>query len=179
MAAGAGALRIRRVPGERHRRRQQRHRQDPRGPGLGMAACQRGMSVVFTTAAVLAHGVIEDKDEERLLSLQIQLARLNLLIIEGLGFVPLSRTGAELLFDVFSQRCDRGSILVTTNLPSDDGTGVCGSERLTGALLGRLTHRVHIVEMTGEGYRLRFRRQKAAAEGADQPDDTQPTSAPI
>ena len=58
-------------------------------------------------------------------------------------------------------------------------SGVFGWERFTGALLGRLTHRVHIVEMTGEGYRLRFRRQKAAAEGADQPDDTQPTSAPI
>ena len=72
-------------------------------------------------------------------------------------------TGAEPLFEVFSQRCERGSILVTTNLPSDYGTGVCGWERVSGALLGRLTHRVHIVEMNGESYRLKFRRQKTAA----------------
>ena len=68
--------------------------------GLGLAACQRGMSVGFTTAAGLVHKMMEARDERRLLILQRQLARLNLLIIDELGFVPLSRTGAELLFDV-------------------------------------------------------------------------------
>ena len=86
--------------------------------GLGLAACQRGMSVGFTTAAALVHELVEARDERRLLNLQRQLSRLNLLIIDELGFVPLSRTGAELLFEVFSQRYERGSILVTTNLPA-------------------------------------------------------------
>ena len=80
--------------------------------GLGLAACQRGMSAGFTTAAGLVHEMMEARDERRLLNLQRQLARLNLLIIDELGFVPLSRTGAELLFEVFSQRYERGSILV-------------------------------------------------------------------
>ena len=83
--------------------------------GLGLAACQRGLSVGFTTAAVLVHELIEARDERRLLVLQKKLARLKLLIIDELGFVPLSKTGAELLFEVFSQRYERGSVPVTTN----------------------------------------------------------------
>ena len=70
--------------------------------GLGLAACQKGMSVGFTTAAALVHELMEARDERRLLSLQRQLSRLSLLIIDELGFVPLSPTGAELLFEVFS-----------------------------------------------------------------------------
>ena len=75
------------------------------------------------------------------------------------GFVPLSTTGAELLFEVLSQRYERGSILVTTNLPFNEWTEVFGSERLTGALLDRLTHHVHILEMNGESCRLKGSRQ--------------------
>ena len=123
--------------------------------GLGLAACQRGLSVGFTTAAALVHELIEASDDRRLLNLQKKLARLKLLIIDELGFVPLSKTGAELLFEVFSQRYERGSILVTTNLPFDEWTEVLGSERLTGALLDRLTHHVHILEMNGQSYRLK------------------------
>ncbi len=127
--------------------------------GLGLAACQRGLSVGFTTAAALVHELIEARDERRLLVLQKKLSRLKLLSIDQLGFVPLSKTGAELLFEVFSQRYERGSILVTTNLPFDEWTEVLGSERLTGALLDRLTHRVHILEMNGQSYRLKQSRQ--------------------
>ena len=112
--------------------------------GLGLAACQQGMSVGFTTAAGLVHELMEARDERRLLNLQKQLSRLNLLIIDELGFVPLSRTGAELLFEVFNQRYERGSMMATTNLPFDEWTEVFGSERLTGVLLDRLTHHVHI-----------------------------------
>ena len=131
--------------------------------GLGLAACQRGLSVGFTTAAALVNELMEARDERRLLNLQRQLARLRLLIIDELGFVPLSPTGAELLFEVFSQRYERGSTLVTTNLPFDEWTEVFGSERLTGALLDRLTHHVHILEMNGESYRLKGSRQSVAA----------------
>ena len=81
-------------------------------------------------------------------------------------YIPLSvpPTGAELLFEVFSQRYERGSILVTTNLPFDEWTEVFGSERLTGALLDRLTHHVHILEMNGDSYRLRHSQQSAASQ---------------
>jgi len=82
------------------------------------------------------------------------LAKVKLLIIDELGFVPLSKSGAEPLFEIFSQRYERGSILVTSNLPFEDWTEVFGSERLTGALLDRLTHHVHILKMNGESYRL-------------------------
>ena len=131
--------------------------------GLGLAACQRGLSVGFTTAAALVHELIEARDERRLLNMQKKLTRLKLLIIDELGFVPLSKTGAELLFEVFSQRYERGSVLVTTNLPFDEWTEIFGSERLTGALLDRLTHRVHILEMHGESYRLKQSRKARAA----------------
>ena len=97
---------------------------------------------------------------DRLLRFQKKLANLKLLIIDELGFVPLSKTGAELLFEVFSQRYERGSILVTSNLPFDEWTEVFGSERLTGALLDRLTHHVHILEMNGESFRLKQSRRK-------------------
>ena len=123
--------------------------------GLGLAACQKGLTVGFTTASAPVNELMEARDEMRLLNLQKRLARLKLLIIDELGFVPLSRTGAELLFEVFSQRYERGSILVTTNLPFDEWTEMFGSERLTGALLDRLTHHVHIIEMNGDSYRLR------------------------
>ena len=104
--------------------------------GLGLAACQRGLSVGFTTAAALVHELMEARDERRLLNLQRQLSRLNLLIIDELGFVPLSPTGAELLFEVFSQRYERGSILVTTNLPFDEWTEVFGSEPIDWSAAG-------------------------------------------
>ena len=98
---------------------------------------------------------MEARDERRLLNLQRQLSRLNLLIIDEMGFVPLSRTGAELLFEVFSQRYERGSIMVTTNLPFGEWTEVFGSEPLSGALLDRFAHHVHILEMNGESCRLK------------------------
>ena len=98
--------------------------------------------------------------DKRLLRVQRQLATYQLLIIDELGYVPLSPTGAELLFEVFSQRYERGSTIVTSNLPFDEWTGVFGSERLTGALLDRLTHHVHILEMNGDSYRLKQSKQR-------------------
>jgi DNA replication protein DnaC len=95
--------------------------------GLGLAACQKGIPVGFTTAAALVNELHETRDEKRLLRLQRQLAGYKLLIVDELGYVPLSPTGAELLFEVFSQRYERGSIIVTSNLPFDEWTGVFAS----------------------------------------------------
>ena len=138
--------------------------------GLGLAACQKGLSVGFTTAAALVHELIEARDEKRLLRLQRQLATYKLLIIDELGYVPFSQIGAELLFEVFSRRYERGSTIVTSNLPFDEWTGVFASERLTGALLDRLTHHVHILEMNGDSYRLKQskRRSRNAPDEASQ-----------
>jgi DNA replication protein DnaC len=122
--------------------------------GLGLAACRKGLAVRFTTAAAIVHELMEARDERQLLRLQKQLVKQKLLIIDELGFVPLSKTGAELLFELISQRYERGSILITSNLPFDEWTETFGSERLTGALLDRLTHHVSILEMNGDSYRL-------------------------
>ena len=100
------------------------------------------------------HELIKARDEKRLLRLNKQLAKIRLLIVHELGYVPLSPTGAELLFEAFSERDERGSTIVTSNLPFDEWTSVLGSERLTGALLDRLAHHVHILEMNGESDRL-------------------------
>lgn len=128
--------------------------------GLGLAACQTGLKVRFTTAATLVHHLIEAQDERRLQRMQKQLTSQNLLIINELGFVPLRKLGAELLFEVISQCYERGSIIITSNLFFDDWTEVFGSERLTDALLDRLIHHVHILEMNGESYRLKYSRNK-------------------
>ena len=127
---------------------------------LGLAACQRGHRVRFTTAAALVSELIEARDERKLLRFQKQIAAYELLIVDELGFVPLSKTGAELLFEMLSQRYERGSTMVTSNLPFAEWTEVLGSERLTGALLDRLTHHVHILEMNGDSYRLKQSRRK-------------------
>ena len=119
--------------------------------------------------------MVEARDERRLVNLQRQLSRLHLLIIDELGSVPLSTTGAELLFEVLSQHYERGSITVTTNLSFDEWTEVFGSERLTGALLDRLTHHVHILEMNGESYRLKHRWKNTVSQPSEEPDDVQLT----
>lgn len=130
--------------------------------GLGLAACQKGMSVGFTTAAALVSEMMEARDERRLLRFQKQMATYQLLIIDELGFVPLSKTGAELLFELISQRYERGATLITSNLPFDEWTETLGSERLTGALLDRITHHVSILEMNGDSYRLAQSRARKA-----------------
>jgi DNA replication protein DnaC len=128
---------------------------------LGLAACQRGFSVAFVTAAGLVHQLMEARDEKRLLRLQAQLAAVKLLIVDELGYVPLSQIGAELLFEIFSQRHEHGSTIVSSNLPFEEWTSVFGNQRLTGALLDRLTHHVHILELNGESYRLKQSRRDA------------------
>ncbi len=121
---------------------------------LGFAACQDGRRVKFQSVSALVTQMLEAREQRSLQRLQKQLDRLDLLILDELGYVPFSKAGAELLFDVVSRAYERTSLIVTTNLPFENWTEVMGSERLTGALLDRLTHRVHILEANGESYRL-------------------------
>ncbi len=122
---------------------------------LGFAACGLGRRVRFYTVSALVTQLLERREERALERLQKQLERHHLLILDELGYVPFSKAGAELLFEVVSRAYERTSLLVTTNLPFEEWTEVMGSERLTGALLDRLTHRVHILEANGESFRLR------------------------
>jgi hypothetical protein len=116
---------------------------------------------------------MEARDEKRLLRLRSQLAAHKPLIVDEPGYVPLSPTGAELLLEVFSQRHERGSIIVTSNLPFEEWTSVFGSERLTGAPLDRLTHHVHILELNGDSYRLKQSKNRRR-KGRDPADDEPP-----
>jgi len=122
---------------------------------LGFAACSQGHRVRFFTVTALVTHLLESREERSLARFLKQLERQHLIILDELGFVPFSKAGAELLFDVVSRAYERTSLLVTTNLPFEQWTEILGSERLTGALLDRLTHRVHILEANGESYRLR------------------------
>jgi DNA replication protein DnaC len=122
---------------------------------LGFAACAQGKKVRFTTTTAMVTALLEARESRTLQRGQKQLERLDLLILDELGYVPFSKTGAELLFEVISRAYERTSLIVTTNLPFENWTEVLGSERLTGAMLDRLTHRVHILEANGESFRLK------------------------
>lgn len=132
---------------------------------LGVAACGQGKRVRFFRVTELITLLLEAKEERRLFRMRGQLAKRDLLILDELGYVPASKAGAELLFDVIATAYERNSVIVTTNLPFENWNEVLGSERLTGAALDRLTHRCHIVETKGESYRLqdakRRRRSRA------------------
>lgn len=122
---------------------------------LGMAACARGKKVRFWRTTELITQLMEARDQHVLAKLKLQLSKLDLLILDELGYVPASKLGAELLFDVISQAYERNSMIVTTNLPFERWNEVLGCERLTGATLDRLTHRCHILEANGQSYRLK------------------------
>lgn len=122
---------------------------------LGFTACAQGKKVRFTTVMQLVTELMEFRENHQLKRFQRQLERQELLILDELGYVPFSKAGAELLFDVVSRAYERQSLIVTTNLPFENWVDVLGNERLTGALLDRLTHRVHILEANGESYRLK------------------------
>jgi DNA replication protein DnaC len=122
---------------------------------LGLCACRAGKRVKFTTAASLANQLEEAQKQYRLERLLKQIEKVDLLIIDELGYLSFSRTAAELLFQVFADRYERGSIMVSSNLPFGEWASVFQGERMTAALLDRFTHRCHIFEMNGESYRFR------------------------
>ena len=148
---------------------------------LGFAACMQGRRVRFFTVKALVTHLLEMTEQRQLERTLRHLERQNLLILDELGYVPFSKTGAELLFEVISRAYERLSLLVTTNLPFESWTEVLGSERLTGALLDRLTHRVHILEANGPSYRLReskrrLQRRDAKSSELDRIDPDEPGS---
>jgi DNA replication protein DnaC len=148
---------------------------------LALAACQQGRRVRFYTVSALVTQLLEAREARQLERLLRHLECQHLVVLDELGYVPFSKAGAELLFDVVSRAYERASLIVTTNLPFEQWTEVLGSERLTGAMLDRLTHRVHIIEANGESYRLKESRRRlkhrlhAAASVAER-NDAEPES---
>ena len=122
---------------------------------LGLALCRLGKRVKFVTAAGLVTQLEEAQQQHRLDRSLTQLDRIDLLIVDELGYLSFSRAGAELLFQVFADRYERRSLLITSNLPFGEWGQVFQGERMTAALLDRLTHKCHIFEMNGESYRFR------------------------
>jgi len=131
---------------------------------LGREACRRGLRVKWFTATGLATEYAEAREERVVLKLERAIERRDLIVIDELGYVPLGQNGAENLFGFFSKCYERISVVLTTNLPFSQWPQVFGDERLTGALLDRLTHRVQVVEMKGESYRLTGGRKRKGEE---------------
>jgi DNA replication protein DnaC len=140
---------------------------------LGFAGCTQGRRVRFFTVKALVTHLLEMTEQRQVERTLRQLERQDILILDELGYVPFSKTGAELLFEVVSRAYERLSLIVTTNLPFESWTEVFGSERLTGALLDRLTHRVHILEANGPSYRLRESKTRLQS-GSPQPAESAP-----
>jgi DNA replication protein DnaC len=136
---------------------------------LGQAACRQGRRVRFFTAAALVNRLEEAQKQYQLERFLAQLDKTELLICDELGYLSFSRTGAELLFQVFAERYERASLLITSNLAFSDWSQVFQGERMTAALLDRLTHRCHIFEMNGESYRFRESMKSKKAKKSEQP----------
>lgn len=130
--------------------------------GVGRSACLHGYRVLFRTAATLASELELAQQELRLPKLLAQLRRFDLLLVDEVGYLPFSRLAAELLFQFFSDRHERASVGITSNLDFAHWTEVFGHERMTAALLDRLVHRSTIVVLEGESYRFRQSLQRQA-----------------
>jgi len=127
--------------------------------GLASAACRQGRHVRFWTAAGLVNELLQAQDEHRLHRFIASALKLDLVVLDELGFIPFSQNGAQALFTFCSELYERLALIITTNLKFADWVQVFGDERLTAALLDRLTHHAHIIELLGESYRFRQRAQ--------------------
>ena len=128
---------------------------------LGLEACRKGIRTRFVTGAGLANELIEARNERAVGRIIQKMSRFGLLILDELGYIPFSREGSQLLFQLLAERYERASVIITSNLGFADWTQMFGDPTLTAALLDRLTHKAHIVMCTWEGYRLKesLRRQ--------------------
>ena len=127
---------------------------------LGLAACAQGKRVRYYSVTSLVTQLLEAREDRQLDRLLRRLEKNHLLILDEFGYVPFTKAGAELLFEVAGRAYERQSLILTTNLPFEQWTEILGNERLTGALLDRVTHRVHILEANGESFRLRQAKQR-------------------
>ncbi len=131
--------------------------------GLGVAACEQGRSVRFTTVAALVNELLEARDDNVLSRVVARWSRADLLIADELGYVSLPAQGAELLFQILAQRSEAGSVIVTTNLPFSEWVSVFPDPRLCKAVVERLTYRSHIIETGVDSYR--FKRSLGRSKG--------------
>lgn len=125
--------------------------------GVALAACRQRHKVRFWTAANLVNELLQAQDEHRLHRFIASALKLNLVVLDELGFIPFSKQGAQVLFTFCSELYERLPFIITTNLKFADWVQVFGDERLTAALLDRLTHHARIIELIGESYRFRQR----------------------
>lgn len=124
---------------------------------LALSACRQGRKVRFWTAAGLVNELLQAQDEHRLHRFIAAALKLDLIVIDELGFIPFSASGAHALFTFCSEVYERLALILTTNLKFADWVQVLGDERLTAALLDRITHHAHILELIGESFRFRER----------------------
>jgi len=122
---------------------------------LGIEACSQGVRTRFITACALCNELIEARDEKRLSRLLQRYSRYGLLIVDEFGYIPFSKEGAELLFQVLAERHERKSVIITSNHGFGDWTQIFGDPTLTAALLDRVTHKAHVINCTWESYRLK------------------------
>lgn len=127
--------------------------------GLAAAACRAGRRVRFWTAAGLVNELLQAQDDHRLHRFITATLKLDLVVLDELGFIPFSQNGSQALFTFCSELYERLALIITTNLKFADWVQIFGDERLTAALLDRLTHHAHIIELLGESYRFRQRSQ--------------------
>ncbi len=128
--------------------------------GLALAACKQGYRVRFYTAAALVNDLLQAQADHRVNRFMTQALKYQLIVVDELGFIPFSSLGAQLIFQFCSSAYERVALMVTSNLGFADWTQVFGDERLTAALLDRLTHKAHILEFVGDSYRIRQRSQR-------------------
>ena len=122
---------------------------------LGMEACKQGFRTRFVTGCGLANELIEARDEKILGRVVKRYAGYGLLIIDELGYVPFSKEGAQLIFQVLAERHERKPVMITTNMGFGDWTQIFGDPSMTAALLDRVTHKAHVINCTWESYRLK------------------------
>jgi len=153
-----------RAPGIAARIRPDSLRAFPRNP------CALCSGIRIYTVIDLVNQLLEAREDRVLQRMRRRLDQYHLIVLDEFGYVPFSKAGAELLFDVVSRAYERQSLILTSNLPFEQWTEILGNERLTGALLDRLTHRVHILEANGESYRLNDVKKRTRKQQREDPE---------